>query len=320
MHGLGLLSDLGEDRSRHRDFLFGLIAFRDVAEEPHEGPVAVGIVRRDDVEGGVASDLEVAIGFHHFVGGGFFGIDIFFLFGRVFGEEAAGEEGDEGGKKSTAKGDSKKKDGPAATRKSKRVSGEAITTEDPRERKSARTSLPKSVAHHADDKYASLPKSVAHRGADEYEGAVERRDAELKRHDKEKASKRSWSAAPNSDEKKRINAAIKVVNDKYGDGEKKQKRLAMATFRGVTCRPSGKWQAQVYYARKSRYIGVFESRENACLAYEVARELLHAEDIDPDTEDKVKTASEIAIARKAAFAIIAMSGSTSLSWRQLLGI
>ena len=227
---------------------------------------------------------------------------------------------DEGGKKSTAKGDSKKKDGPAATRKSKRVSGEAITTEDPRERKSARTSLPKSVAHHADDKYASLPKSVAHRGADEYEGAVERRDAELKRHDKEKASKRSWSAAPNSDEKKRINAAIKVVNDKYGDGEKKQKRLAMATFRGVTCRPSGKWQAQVYYARKSRYIGVFESRENACLAYEVARELLHAEDIDPDTEDKVKTASEIAIARKAAFAIIAMSGSTSLSWRQLLGI
>ena len=217
---------------------------------------------------------------------------------------------DEGGKKSTAKGDSKpiakgKKDGPAATRKSKRVAGEAITTEDTGERKSART---------------SLPKSVAHRGADEYEDPVARRDAELKRHDKEKASKRSWSAAPNSDEKKRINAAIKVVNDKYGDGEKKQKRLAMATFRGVTCRPSGKWQAQVYYARKSRYIGVFESRENACLAYEVARELLHAEDIDPDTEDKVKTASEIAIARKAAFAIIAMSGSTSLSWRQLLGI
>lgn len=218
---------------------------------------------------------------------------------------------DEGGKKSTAKGDSKpiakgKKDGPAATRKSKRVAGEAITSvQDTGERKSART---------------SLPKSVAHRGADEYEDAYERRNAELKKHDKEKASKRSWSTAPNSDEKKRINAAIKVVNDKYGDGEKKQKRLAMATFRGVTCRPSGKWQAQVYYARKSRYIGVFESRENACLAYEVARELLHAEDIDPDTEDKVKTASEIAIARKAAFAIIAMSGSTSLSWRQLLGI
>ena len=76
-----------------------------------------------------------------------------------------------------------------------------------------------------------------------------------------------------------------------------------ATPRGVTMRESGKWvsccwchgtiksscaspltvprfpiffpqQAQVYYAGQSRYIGVFVSREEACIAYESVREKL----------------------------------------------
>jgi hypothetical protein len=41
--------------------------------------------------------------------------------------------------------------------------------------------------------------------------------------------------------------------------------------RGITMRPSGKWQAQLYYAGKSRYLGVFKNRQIACKAYEIAR-------------------------------------------------
>ena len=34
-------------------------------------------------------------------------------------------------------------------------------------------------------------------------------------------------------------------------------------------RPSGKWQAQIYFAGKSRYVGVFDTREHAGVAYKV---------------------------------------------------
>ena len=44
--------------------------------------------------------------------------------------------------------------------------------------------------------------------------------------------------------------------------------------RGVTKKNTTKWQAQIYFAGKSRYIGVFEAREDAALAYEIAREEL----------------------------------------------
>ncbi|GMI26260.1 hypothetical protein TrCOL_g10744 [Triparma columacea] len=43
-----------------------------------------------------------------------------------------------------------------------------------------------------------------------------------------------------------------------------------------TERPSGKWQAQLYYSGKSRYIGVYDSLAEASLAHEVAREMLGA--------------------------------------------
>ena len=38
--------------------------------------------------------------------------------------------------------------------------------------------------------------------------------------------------------------------------------------RGVTQCPSGKWQAQIYHSGKSRYIGVFDSKGEASLAYQ----------------------------------------------------
>ena len=68
--------------------------------------------------------------------------------------------------------------------------------------------------------------------------------------------------------------------------------------RGVTVRPSGKWQCQIYYAGKSRYIGVFESREDACYAYEVGGQVLMTCNDPKDNE----VDANINLARKAAFA------------------
>jgi hypothetical protein len=44
--------------------------------------------------------------------------------------------------------------------------------------------------------------------------------------------------------------------------------------RGVTIRPSGKWQAQFYFDGQSRYIGVFDGSYPATLAYECVHRLL----------------------------------------------
>ena len=106
----------------------------------------------------------------------------------------------------------------------------------------------------------------------------------------------------------RISRAVQAINNRYGPpGPERNKKLADVTARGITLRPSQKWQAQLYYARKSRYIGVFDNREKAALAYEVAREILKTQDrcgmdlgahhADDDVE-KIK--EEIGIARKAA--------------------
>jgi len=119
-------------------------------------------------------------------------------------------------------------------------------------------------------------------------------------------------------EKERMDAAIAAVNERYGTGAEMKKKLSTVSFRGVTCRPSGKWQAQVYYGGKSRYIGVFESKEHAALAYECAREVLktsgsnksfaHTDLCAHPPNDVEKTSSEIALGRKAAFAMVSGFG------------
>lgn len=68
-------------------------------------------------------------------------------------------------------------------------------------------------------------------------------------------------------------------------------------LRGVTMRPSGKWQAQFYFAGKSQYIGVFDSREKAALAYEIARDHLK----NRKARDPSEVEARISAARKAAF-------------------
>mmetsp|Transcript_10459 Transcript_10459/g.15322 ORF Transcript_10459/g.15322 Transcript_10459/m.15322 type:complete len:81 (-) Transcript_10459:355-597(-) len=67
-------------------------------------------------------------------------------------------------------------------------------------------------------------------------------------------------------------------------------------------RPSGKWQAQLYYAGKSRYIGVFDTREKAALAYEIAREKLKSDPKETMNQNAETTDAKVNDARKAAFA------------------
>jgi hypothetical protein len=97
-------------------------------------------------------------------------------------------------------------------------------------------------------------------------------------------------------------ATIQAVNQASGGKNDKAAALAAAILRGVTMRPSGKWQAQLYFAGKSRYIGVFDTREKAALAYEIARERLKAEkNADGGALSPKQTENAVNTARKAAF-------------------
>ncbi|KAL7543463.1 hypothetical protein ACHAXR_012751 [Thalassiosira sp. AJA248-18] len=79
----------------------------------------------------------------------------------------------------------------------------------------------------------------------------------------------------------------------------KAQALAEALPRGITVRPSGKWQVQVYYAGKSRYIGVFDSNFDAAVAYELARDCLNKFKDDVPSPEEAK--KNVILMRKAAF-------------------
>lgn len=98
-------------------------------------------------------------------------------------------------------------------------------------------------------------------------------------------------------------AAIAAVNSASGGKNDRAAALAAAILRGVTMRPSGKWQAQLYFAGKSRYIGVFDTREKAALAYEIAREKLKSEKLNAEggSLNAKQTDNAVNAARKAAF-------------------
>jgi hypothetical protein len=72
--------------------------------------------------------------------------------------------------------------------------------------------------------------------------------------------------------------------------------------RGITLRPSGKWQAQLYFAGQSRYIGVFDSRERAVLAYEIVREKVKDEPDNKVCSCPLMAKEIFDLARQAAFA------------------
>ena len=110
---------------------------------------------------------------------------------------------------------------------------------------------------------------------------------------------KSKVTASDPTDKQRIADAIAAVNAVYGNGTEKQRKLNEVTLRGVTQRPSRKWQAQLYYAGKSRYIGVFDSKDKASLAYEIAREILKGTDNHNPAPSEVE--KNVNLARKASF-------------------
>jgi hypothetical protein len=79
----------------------------------------------------------------------------------------------------------------------------------------------------------------------------------------------------------------------------KAKALAAQLPRGITVRPSGKWQVQLYYAGKSRYIGVFDSKLDAAVAYELARECCIKFKDDETSPEQAK--QNVILMRNAAF-------------------
>lgn len=114
--------------------------------------------------------------------------------------------------------------------------------------------------------------------------------------------KKNRSPQPESGgERQKSAAAVQAVNAASGGKNDRAAALAAAILRGVTMRPSGKWQAQLYFAGKSRYIGVFDTREKAALAYEIAREKLKSGPQEAGALSAKSTENLVNAARKAAF-------------------
>lgn len=90
---------------------------------------------------------------------------------------------------------------------------------------------------------------------------------------------RVWPPPPGprgrQDRGKRVVEGIKVVvsNKKVKKGENNK---AAPLIRGVTQRPCGRWQAQVFLKGKMRYVGVADTKERAGLLYEIVREKFKA--------------------------------------------
>lgn len=113
----------------------------------------------------------------------------------------------------------------------------------------------------------------------------------------QKLTKRQLAAKISPAQREKTAKVIQSINAASGQKHDKAAILATQLLRGVTMRPSGKWQAQYYFAGKSQYIGVFDTKEKAALAYEIARETLFG--IKP--KDNVEAGEFVTTARKAAF-------------------
>lgn len=121
---------------------------------------------------------------------------------------------------------------------------------------------------------------------------------------KKKAKPTPPKAKKGSGSGKNKSSSKNLTSSTFDSGDKNAHAaaLAAAILRGVTMRPSGKWQAQLYYAGKSRYIGVFDTREKAALAYEIAREKLKSgKSSDVNNQCIQDTDAAVSMARKAAF-------------------
>ena len=69
----------------------------------------------------------------------------------------------------------------------------------------------------------------------------------------------------------------------------KKQRSVPDIPRGVTVRPSGRWQSQVYFHGASRYLGVYSNSNQAALAFIAAKQILS------ENTPKIKDAPKSAI-------------------------
>jgi len=197
-------------------------------------------------------------------------------------------------RKPTAKGSGYKhmmqhEDEPASTAKAPSVKSSSVKASSAKAKASSAKSTPKSPTKSGGARAASKASTGATKGKTSKQRSNTAKQGWQKR--KSDVFKKSKLDPQEND---KINAAIAAVKK----SDRKVAGKEMTLPRGVTVRPSGKWQAQLYYAGKSRYIGVFESREDACYAYEVARQILVSCKEPKDGEVEVN----INLARKAAFA------------------
>jgi hypothetical protein len=108
---------------------------------------------------------------------------------------------------------------------------------------------------------------------------------------------------------KKVGASVHAINMLASGENENDRAAAAAMLRGVTMRPSGKWMAQMYFAGKSRYIGVFDTIEKAALAYEIAREKLKWQD-QGLPQDSSATGNLVNAAQKAALEGVKERNST----------
>ncbi len=104
--------------------------------------------------------------------------------------------------------------------------------------------------------------------------AVEEKTADSEQGKKPKASTIRRDAAATVATAVPIYSLLSSDEDEDTDSGSTEMKEKGSLPRGLSFMPSGKLQVQVYYAGKTRYIGMFDSREKACLAYEISREVL----------------------------------------------
>jgi hypothetical protein len=103
---------------------------------------------------------------------------------------------------------------------------------------------------------------------------VEKKTADSEQEKKQKASTIRRDAAAAVATAVPIYSLLSSDEDEDTDSGSTEMKEKGSLPRGLSFMPSGKWQVQIYYAGKTRYIGMFDSREKACLAYDISREVL----------------------------------------------
>lgn len=182
--------------------------------------------------------------------------------------------------------------------------------------------------------YTSINQSAAHASGGKSKQKADKRNTKdtTARGGKRENNTGNTSAkkrARASSSKRKNNVPGAAQKGMASDSKNQSSSLSVAILRGVTMRPSGKWvssylllkyctifresiaqlnsiffvlqQAQLYYAGKSRYIGVFDTREKAALAYEIAREKLKSNKTSPDSQSPQETELAVSAARREAF-------------------